>query len=480
MAYTAPSTPWTNFPSTATPINDTQLTRMENNALDAHNRLSILEGSGIVSPMFYGAAGDGTTDDSTAVQSALNSGRACIIDKPYLVGLLTLGTGTTVYGTRTGKLIRKSASVYTMSINSGSGGSSDPSTNINKVSIIGVTFDDVVATHGFRQNDAQLNLNACSDVLIDGCTFLGFRSDAIYLGSSNTGGTERHNQRVKIVNNIFDGINKDNRNCISVVDCDDLLISGNTFRRSTRSDMPGAIDIEPNTGNTFAIVRDLRIIGNRFDNIGGSAAIGTLMQGVTTYTNVPGDWKIANNSFRNLDAACLPVNLFFSAAATTSTPRQNIAVINNSFFNVRRLAAVDGARGVRISGNDVAVSAFSGIQIGSGYASLDVNIDRNEFFQCGASEGGSPAGIVLVNGTYIKIDGNTFIECGLTDGTWGMCLVMGGPGASDYVDFTGTNTMRVGTRMTAVAYKSSNHTKGSNNTYTAPIGAVGGTGGALP
>jgi hypothetical protein len=441
-------------------------------------------GSTLASPMTYGAAGDGTTDDSTAVQAALDSGRAVLIERPYLVGGLTLASGTTVYGGRGGKLLRKAASTYTMSINSGSGGSSDPTTNIARVSILGVVFDDNVAVNTFRQGDAQLNLNACSDVLVDGCTFLGFRSDAIYLGSSNTGSTERHNQRVKIVNSVFDGVNKDNRNAISVIDCDDLLVSGNTFRRCTRSDMPGAIDIEPNIGNTFGILRDLKIVNNRFDGIGGSAAIGTLMAGIGTFTTLPSGWLIAENTFRNLDATCLPVNLLFQAAATTSSARQNIQVINNQTFGARRLISIDGARGVRVAGNDVAGSPFAAVQIGSGYASVDVTIDRNEFYQCGSESGAiAPGAIALSNGTYIKIDGNNFIDCGLPVGDpsapWGLCLVLAGSGtSSDFVDFTGTNSMRAGTRMTDVSYKSSGHTKGGNNTYVAPLHGSGGT--ALP
>ena len=440
-------------------------------------------GSGEVTPMMYGAAGNGTTDDSTATQSALDSGRVVLIDRPYLVGGLTLSSGTTVRGNRAGKLLRKAASTYTMSINQGSGGSSDPSTNISRVSILGVMFDDDVATNAFRQGDAQLNLNACSDVLIDGCSFIGFRSDAIYLGSSNVGSTERHNQRIKIVNNHFDGVNKANRNCISVIDCDDLTVQGNSFRRATRSDMPGAIDIEPNSGNTFAILRNLKILDNTFDDLGGSAAIGTLMAGIGTFTNLPRDWKIAGNTFSNLASTVLPVNLLFQATATTSSARQNISVVGNSAFGVRRLASIDGARGVRIAGNDVAGSTLAAVQIGSGYASLDVTIESNDFFQCGTDSGAvAPGAIALVNGTYIKIDANNFIDCGLPVGDptapWGLCLVMGGPGASDYVDFTGTNSMRAGTRMTDVVYKASSHTKGSNNTYTAPLHAVGGT--ALP
>lgn len=499
--------------------------------------------TGHVSPIAYGAAGDGTTDDTAAVQAAINTGRPVAIDRPYRVGGLTLASNTALYGGAAGRLIRPAASVYTASINPGSGGSADPATNIAGVRVVGVTFDDDVVANPFRQNDAQLNLNACSDVVVDGCRFLGPRSDAIYLGSSNTGATERHNQRVTVTNCLFDGINKDNRNAISVVDCAGLLVHGNTFRRMSRADMPGCIDIEPNSANTFAILRDFRITGNRFDDVGGSACIGTLLQPISTYTSTPGDWKIDGNTFVNIGATNNPINLLAAASATdgvsttlaaaaaaaattistvgvvpvgayitiagapaesrlvtavtgagpytltlatalgsahssgaaVTSPvysRQNISVRNNSATGVLRLGAFDGFRGVRVAGNEIAGSTRA-VMVGSSYASYDVVFDRNEFYRCASADGGGPGAINIVKATYVKIDGNTFIDCGLTDGTWGMCLVMGGPGASNFVDFVGTNTMRVGTRMTSVTYKSSSHTKGANNTYTAPIGAVG-------
>jgi hypothetical protein len=114
---------------------------------------------------------------------------------------------------------------------------------------------------------------------------------------------------------------------------------------------------------------------------------------------------------------------------------------------------------------------------------MDLTFENNEFYRVASADAvGMPAAINVVRGIGLKIVGNTFNDCGYPagdpSGPWGLCLGMGGPGASNYVDFVGTNTMRAGTRMTDVSYKSSSHTKGANNTYTAPIGAVGTT--ALP
>lgn len=442
---------------------------------DGADTITIAASSAFVTPMAYGAVGDGTTDDSTAVQSAFDSGRPVLIDRTYLVGGLTAASGLAVHGSPGGVLKRKSTSTYTISINPGSGGSADPSTNITGVQFVGLSFDDNVATNTFRQGDAQLNLNACSDVLVMGCTFKGFRSDAIYLGSSNVGSTERHNQRVKIIGCWFDGVNKDNRNAISIIDCDDLVIDNCTFRRMTRSDMPGPIDIESNPGNAFPILRNFKIMNNTFDDIGGWACIGlAALSGSSLFTTAPGNWLIYNNTFRNILTGNAPVNLGFGGNVSTSTPRMDIRVIQNTFYNVPRYLNLNGVRGITFKDNVIAGSTGAGM-VGSTYSVLDITFDSNRFVQVGSGDGGAPAAITVVNATYVKIDGNEFVDCGLTDGTWGMCVVLGGPGASDYVEFVGTNTMRPGTRMTAVSYKSSSHTKGTHNAYTAPIGAVGTT-----
>src|SRR6185369_3275835 len=70
----------------------------------------------------------------------------------------------------------------------------------------------------------------------------------------------------------FDGVNFNNRNAITVCDATDLFIEGCYFANCTASGMPGAIDIEPNAV-LYSRLRNLNIIRNVFENVGGDAGV---------------------------------------------------------------------------------------------------------------------------------------------------------------------------------------------------------------
>lgn len=124
-----------------------------------------------------------------------------------------------------------------------------------------------VAALGFSEHVHLIELFGASNVDIHHVKLDGFRGDGIYLGFHG-----KHNKNISISDATFDGITKNNRNAISIIDGTNIKITNNQFYNTTRRDMPGAIDIEPNR-NKEHVVKKITISNNIFSNIGGKAAI---------------------------------------------------------------------------------------------------------------------------------------------------------------------------------------------------------------
>jgi hypothetical protein len=159
----------------------------------------------------------------------------------------------------------------------------------------------VAKNPSFFAESISLNIGSGSNVLIDFCKFYGFRGDAVSLGvqvDTATLGFFRRTyvENVKITNCEFDGINGDTRNAITIFTGKNILIQNNTIKRTTRSDMPGAIDIEPEYN--WSILKDIVIDQNTFDGIGGGTGVVSYALN-TSLTQRPENFIVSNNIFKN-------------------------------------------------------------------------------------------------------------------------------------------------------------------------------------
>ncbi|GEM_PF-1672412 len=145
----------------------------------------------------------------------------------------------------------------------------------------------------FDELMSQIVLCGVSDVVVEDCQFINFHSDGITIlgsiheNSDNDDGdndltteTKRcYNGYVEIRNCLFDGVNCNNRQGISVYYCDHSLIENCIFKNITKHNMVGAIDYESDSKRIYqrsAIVRNCY-----FENIGGEfGAISILMHNV--------------------------------------------------------------------------------------------------------------------------------------------------------------------------------------------------------
>ena len=119
-------------------------------------------------------------------------------------------------------------------------------------------------------------------ITIEECSFIDFWGDAICLshyGDNPRTGERTRNQNVRIRNNmIIGGIHHNNRNGISVISGKNVLVNNNVIKNTSRRDMPGGIDVEPN--NSAFTMENIRIENNYLEGITGSGGAINLFIGI--------------------------------------------------------------------------------------------------------------------------------------------------------------------------------------------------------
>ena len=144
--------------------------------------------------------------------------------------------------------------------------------NISNINIKGITFEVQNDGKNFYEFMHTIKLIGINGITIEDCEFNDFWGDAICLshyGDNLQTGERTRNQNVKILNNtIIGGDHHNNRNGISVINGKDVLIKGNTIKNTSRKDMPGGIDVEPN--NSAYTIENIRIENNVLEGIKGS------------------------------------------------------------------------------------------------------------------------------------------------------------------------------------------------------------------
>lgn len=147
---------------------------------------------------------------------------------------------------------------------------------INK-SIHDINIENIIITVNndgkeFHQWKHAINLMGVNKLQIKDCTINDFYGDAICLnhyGDNPETGERSRNQNIIILDNtITGGPTHNNRNGISVINGKNVLIKGNIIKNTSRDDMPGGIDVEPN--NSAYTIDNITIEDNLLENIGGS------------------------------------------------------------------------------------------------------------------------------------------------------------------------------------------------------------------
>jgi polygalacturonase len=397
-----------------------------------------------VSVKDFGAECDGTTLDSVAFQKAINAARVVMVPAgTCLVATINLRAGTRLVGVGADSIVKQVAGASTAMLSADSG-SSNTANNLTGIVLRDLQLLGTVARDGFSEHVHLAALSGVTRATIERVTFRGFRGGGLYLGSSETAGRERHNIGVTVRKSLFDGVNNDNRNAISIIDGDGVTIEDNRFVNVTRSNMPGAIDAEPDA-NTFPIIRNIIVRGNAFDHVGGSVGVMSIFVPATVTSpvqNVTFEDNVVTNYVGGGSMVFFTDNRMPSA---TSTPN-NLKVLKNTGRGGFRPFFVYGKR-ITIRDNtwtDYAHSAM--LAYASTNAVRDLDLLNNRFVRGGTSDGRC---LTAFSVDYANIAGNKFIDCGT--GTAGSAIAVDfNKGTSSHIAFD-SNEFSTPTRKTLVA-----------------------------
>ena len=221
----------------------------------------------------------------------------------------------------------------------------DDSLCIKNISIKNLNFYSFVDKVGFDELSHQISAHGVSNFTAENCNFIGFLGDgiAINAGTDMQNFINAYNKNVTIKNCNFDGINKDNRQGISIYYCDGFLIENCNFKNITRNDMPGAIDIEPNLDSQVS--KNGTIKNCNFENIGGIAAI-TIHQKKPTPENLFSSigYKVDSCNFKDINSpfAIIGNETFLNY----QEEKYNIIFSNSKVENANTVADIRKAYGV--------------------------------------------------------------------------------------------------------------------------------------
>ena len=372
-------------------------------------------------PQWFGALGDGAADDTVPLQKACDAySRIYTPPGTYMTGTVYLNTNQEFFGAGQSSILRRYATApsatyqYLLATNAYSMGTADPAENKRDIYVHDLQLDGMGRTYGALLSFYHsMTINATSNMTVERVTFYDFLGDGIYIGSGTNAGVERHNQNIKVMNCIFDGRAKNNRNGISVIDCDRLIADKNQYLNignSTASMSVGGFDIEPE--DTWNIVRHVKITNSVFKGINSTNT------GGFTFFN-------SNQSGRNIYDVLVEGNTFddnfwgISSSAVIKdldSADDGLVIINNRFLNSANFDIHNtGLKGVTITGNTfevdpVASASYRGsIKLGTNSFGVSVNaidtvISNNKF------KGLRPQfGLIAVYGARgLAIRGNRF------------------------------------------------------------------------
>ncbi|WP_217965385.1 glycosyl hydrolase family 28-related protein [Candidimonas humi] len=294
----------------------------------------------------------GEQDATEMMQQAINNySRIVLPEGRFAIDTrtLVLRDGVQIVGAGQGRTIIQSKGTFgAFGILGADSGNGDVARNLKNIKISDLTIDGHVEELGYQPFTHLLSLHGVSDALIERVAFIGFRGDGIYLGSGVRAKQERHNLRVTIRDCVFDGIAKRNRNGLSCMDCDTLLVENSVFRNignPALSASVGAIDFEPNSKAN--IYRNVLIRNCKFSNIDtkNTAAI-TFFNGMQSGDNIK---KLSvedctfENCYRGINAS--------SKRKRPSSPADDVSVSNCHFSNsLVSDISLGGMSGVKIEG----------------------------------------------------------------------------------------------------------------------------------
>jgi len=358
--------------------------------------------SGPINVKWFGATGDGTTDDATEIQAAVDTGLSVYLPEGNYIcdSVIRLVSGSHIFGDGIGatRIIKNAATAASQGILYAESASSV--TFITDIQINDMEIDGLVSANLFSQFQHLVSLNGVDGVLIENVKFSGSQGDGIYFGSGIAGGTtERHNHNLIVRSCLFDGVTGENRNCISVIDGDGVIFTGNHCFDWTKSTMPGAFDFEPDL-NVFHVIKNVTVANNTFENIGGNVAVVAFALRGATFTTQPEMLNVSDNVFD------VTSNAFAVLSNATGYARPlNVVFSGNTGKCARMMNFGDFVQGATLTGNTLNTTDSALLGFDETDQALDIVFTGNVL--TGDDVG---KGLVIRSGNNITVSGNVLTD----------------------------------------------------------------------
>lgn len=314
-------------------------------------------GNNILTPKNFGAVGDGVTDDSEAMQETFNSCKNIYIpDGTYLIngaaGIEVVGmeiqSNTLIEGQGPNAILLQGTIRFLLT--SGTHGEGDESKE--NITVRNLTLKNNAGT--FSEQRHLMVVKATSNMLIENVRFIGFQGDALNIRATLVTETENHNYNITVRNCLFDGVNNENRQGISISDVDGLYIEKSKFINTTRFNMPGNIDIEPASGmEAYVNIKNININNCEFRDYDGFWVFGIFL--AYELANPIENIKFTNN---HIHSGTCSNTIYINTAETIDEDLQSMGIeINNNYIvgsdsgPASVVANIQGVKGFQFIGN---------------------------------------------------------------------------------------------------------------------------------
>jgi len=365
-----------------------------------------------VSVKDFGAVGDGVTDDTAAIQAAVDTGGTIYFPNgTYEITHVDLSSNTYLVGESWDAIIHQISGTDPRP------GGYDGMFTINYANNATPTKDVAFRNLQFRMNlpagayttaDEQSHIilgGHTENIVIDNCFFYGWRGDAVFVGAQMSGvgvPTNYVAQNTSITNCRFDGIDNTCRQGITGGSVDGLYINANYFQKVTNATMPGAIDIEPELPLAYA--RTITITNNIFVEVGPS---GNRRRAVIVDVGGQNAGSIERRG--NINIANNYMTLTNGVRVIGGKQCRNVSIDSNWIFGTDETMNLLNIDGFLLTNNYFENCAT--VLVGFSTAGTEVRngtISGNTFNTCGVA-GAALQVNTLLNGT---IHSNQFIDCG--------------------------------------------------------------------
>ena len=307
----------------------------------------------------YGAKGDGLTDDTSAIQRAVNAmaGKGGTVRVPSGTYLVNAAAGGVLLGSN--MTFRLESGAILKAIPTSQGYRILTVTGASNVNIVGGgTLQGERNEHTGSSSGTGVGLsigNNAHDVVVENLSSRDCWGDGFYINGTNA-------TNVTLCNVVSDN---NRRAGISITSVDGLIIRNSIFSNSHGAIGECGLNIEPNGGQA---VNDVQILGCTFeDNLGPGLAVGVPCTpnapGVTIVSNIEIDGNTArNNGTGSLDGGLTGGMEISKCSGTAIT---NNTCIGNAADGIHlRACGTDtstGANASIVSGNTVSNNGRAGI-----------------------------------------------------------------------------------------------------------------------